>query len=91
MSSSVHADNKSKYVLIIAKWQTKGSDNTSLTAEAECHVNFRRSERKFCLSFHYNGTNNFLFVNATKMHQLKSKDSEIKRFAFCLGNISEYL
>ena len=31
----------------------------------------------------------FLFVNATKIHQLKAKDSEIKRYPLCLGNISK--
>ena len=31
----------------------------------------------------------FLFVNATKIHQFKAKDSEIKKYPFCLGNISK--
>ena len=30
-----------------------------------------------------------LFVNSTKIHQLKSKYSEIKDYAPCLGNISK--
>ena len=30
----------------------------------------------------------FLFVNATKIHQFKTKDSEIKNYPLCLGNIS---
>ena len=41
------------------------------------------------LSLHYNGSNSFLFVNATKIHQFKAKDSEIKRYPLCLGNISK--
>ena len=34
MSSSVHANNKNKDILIPGKGQTKGLDNPSLTVEA---------------------------------------------------------
>ena len=30
------------------------------------------------ISFHYNGSNSFVFVNATKIYQFKTKDSEMK-------------
>ena len=30
------------------------------------------------MSLHYNKSNSFLFVNATKTYQFKAKDSEIK-------------
>ena len=52
MSSSVHANNKSKDILILSKGRTKELGNTSLTAEAEYSVTFSRSERKFWLSLH---------------------------------------
>ena len=89
MSSSLHANNKNKNILILVKGQTKGLDNTSLTAEAKYSINFSRSDRKFCLSFHYNGSNIFLFTNGTKIHQFKEKDFEIKRYPLCLGNTSK--
>ena len=89
MSSSVHANNKNKDILILGKEETKGLDNTTLTVKAEYFINFSRSQRKFCLSLHYNGSNSFLFVNSTKIHQFKAKDSEIKRYPLCLGNISK--
>ena len=89
MSSSVHANNKNKDILILGKGQAKGLDNTSLTAEAEYFINFSRSERKFCSSLHYNGNNSFLFANATKINQFKATDSEIKRYPLYLGNISK--
>ena len=41
------------------------------------------------MSQRYNGRNNFRFVNATKIYQLKAKNSEIKDDALCLGNISK--
>ena len=40
------------------------------------------------MRLHYNGSNSFLFVNATKIYQFKAKDSEIKKYPLCLGNIS---
>ena len=82
MSSSVHANDKNKDTLILGKGQTKGLDNTSLIAQAEEYfINFSRSKGKCCSSLHYNGSNSFLFVNATKIHQFKAKGFEIKRYA----------
>ena len=65
MSSSVHIDNKGKYILILGKSPTQGLDDTTLTAGAEYLINFSRSHRKFCLSLHDNGSNSFLFIHAT--------------------------
>ena len=41
------------------------------------------------LSPHYNGSNSFSFFNAVRMYQFKAKDSEIKAYSSCLGNISK--
>ena len=30
-----------------------------------------------------------LFVNATKIHQFKAKNAELKKYPLCLGNISK--
>ena len=62
MTSCVHIDNKQKDTLILGIGQTQGLDNTTLTAQAQYSINFSRSNRKFCLSLHYNGTNSFLFI-----------------------------
>ena len=40
-------------------------------------------------SLYYNESDSFLFVDATKIYQLKTKDSEIKKYSSCLGNISK--
>ena len=79
MSSSLYIDNKKKYVLILGKVPTQRLDDTTLTAEAQYSINFSRLNRKFCLSLHYNGSNSFLFVNATKIYQFKAKDSGTKK------------
>ena len=73
MSSSVHIDNKVKYILILGEGSTQGLGDTALTAEAKCPINFTESEKRFVLSLHYNGSNSFLFVNATKIDQFKAK------------------
>ena len=88
MNSSVHIDDKKRDILILGKDPTQGVDDTTFTAEAQYSVNFSRSNRKNCLSMHYNGNNSFLYVNAIKIYRFKAKDSEIKQYPLCLGNIS---
>ena len=78
MSSSVHIDKKKKDILIFRIGPTQGLDDNTLTAEAQYSVTISRSIRKFCLILHYNRSITFLFVNATKIHQFKAKDSEMK-------------
>ena len=87
MSSSVHVDNKKKDILIFGIDPTQGLVDTTLTAEIQYSISFSRSNRKFCLSLHYNGNNSFIFVNAAKVYQFKAKDSEIKKHPLCLWNI----
>ena len=65
------------------------NDGTTFKEEALCPIKFTQSEKKFVISLHYNGSNSFLFVNATKVYQFKGKDSEIKDYALCLGNASK--
>ena len=84
----MHIDDKGKDTLIFGKRTTQGL-NYILTAEAEYSINFTRPGIKFCLSLHYNGSNSFLFVNATKIYQFKEKDYEIKKYPLRLGNISK--
>ena len=50
---------------------------------------FTENNKKFCLSFHYNGANSYLFVNGTEIYKFKAKDSEIVTSPLCLGNISK--
>ena len=58
---------------------TQGLDDAILTAEAIFAINFTQPNKRFVLSPHYNGSNSFLFVNATKIYQFK---------ALCLGSIN---
>ena len=38
---------------------------------------------------HYNRVNSYLFVNGTEVIKFKAKDSEIRAYSLCLGNISK--
>ena len=90
MSSSVHIDNKGTDILIRGEGPTQGLDDTPLTAEAKYPINFTQLRKRFVLSLHYNGSNSFLFVNATKISQCKAKDSEIKDFkSFTINNMKQ--
>ena len=90
MSSSVHVDNKRKDIFILGEGPTHRLDGTTLTAEAKYPINSTQSGKRLVSGLHYNGSNSFLFVNATKVYQFKAKNSEIKDYALCLGNISKY-
>ena len=82
---------ENKYILIIGEGTTQTLDDTALTTEAKYHIDFTQLSKRYLLSLHYNGSNSFLFVNATKIYQFKAKDSEIKDYTLCLGNISKDL
>ena len=78
MSRSVHANNKTKNILVLGKDFIQGLDNTAIYAEKLYSVNFTKTNTKFCLSLHYNAGNSYLFVYG---------DSEIVVTPLCLGNI----
>ena len=63
MSSSMHIDNKNKDILILGETPTQGLDDTTLTADAKCFINFTQPINRFVLSLHYNESNSFLFVS----------------------------
>ena len=64
-------------------------DDTKLAAGKEYLVNFTEQQKKFCLSFHCNGVNSYLFVNGVKIYKFKEKGSEINASSICLGNVSK--
>ena len=88
MSSSAHIDNKKKDILVLGKGSTQGLEHT-LTAEKMYAIIFTVTNKKFCLSLHYNGANSYLFVNKTEIYKFKAKDSQILVGPICLGNISK--
>ena len=78
MSSFMRINNEGKDILIFGKGPTLGLNHTP-KVEMQYSINFTRPGIKFCLSLHYNGSNSFLFVNATRIYQVKATDSKIKK------------
>ena len=76
-------------ISILGERPRQGSDDTTLAADVKYPFNLTQSKRRFVLSLHYNGSRNFLFVNAIKIHQFKAKESEAKPYPLCFGNISK--
>ena len=89
LRSSAYIDNEEKDILIFREGLTRGLDDTTLIAEAKHRIIFTQSGKRFVLGQRYNGSNSFLFVNATKMYQFKAKASEIKDYTPCLLNIAK--
>ena len=58
----MHIDNKGKDILILGEGPTQRLNDTTLTIEAKCSINFTKSGKKFVLSLHYNRS------NATKIY-----------------------
>ena len=52
-------------------------------------IKFTEKDFKNCLSLHCNEANSYLFVNGTKIHKFKAKDTEIVASPLCLGNTSK--
>ena len=88
MSSSTHIDNRKKDILALGKGPTQGLEHI-LTAEKIYPISFAVTKKKFCLSFHYNGANSYLFVNGKEIYKFKAKDSNIVATPLCLGDISK--
>ena len=87
LAGSVLIDKEKKIILVLGKGPTQGLEHT-LTAEKMYSINFTVTNKKFCLSLHYNGANSYLFVNGIEIYKFKTKGSEIFVGPICLGNIS---
>ena len=71
-------------ILVLGKDFVQGSKWYNNLCRKLYSINFNENNKKFCLSFHYNGANSYLFVNNTKIHEFKAKDSEIVATPLCL-------
>ena len=89
MSISVHANNKTRNILVLGKDFVQGLDNATIYAEKLNSINFTENNKKYCLNLHFNGANSHLFVNATEIHKFKAKDYETVTTPLCLGNVSK--
>ena len=49
--------------------------------------NFTVDKKIFCLSWHYNGDNSYLFVNGKQVINFKAKNSKLIKYSRCLGGL----
>ena len=89
MSSSVHASNRTNNILVLGKDFTQGISGTTIYAEKIYSPNFTETRKKFFLSLHYNGGNNYLFVNGTEVYKFKAKESEIEVNPLSVSNMKK--
>ena len=89
MSSSKHANNKTRSILALGKGFIQGIDGTTIYAERMYSTNVTLPNKQFCLSLHYNDDNSYLFVNGREIIDFKVKDSEIVPYLLCLGGLSK--
>ena len=52
-------------------------------------TNFTKTNKKVCLSLHYNGDSSYLFVNGKEIINSKANNSETVTYPLCLGNVSK--
>ena len=88
MSSSVHVDNKGKDILVIFEGPGQGLDDTTLIAETKYPINFTKSRKNFAKA-KLKWKQQFLFYTK-KIYQFKTKNSEMKYYALCLGNVLDF-
>ena len=88
-NSLVHANNKANNIYVMGDLFVQGINDTTLYAEKIYSQNFTAVNKKFVLSFNYNGDDSYLFVNGKQELKFKAKDGQIVKEILCLGNISD--
>ena len=87
MSSSVHANNRANNILVLGKDFIQGIHGTTIYAENIYSTSFTETNKKYCLSLHYNSDSSYLFANGKQIINFKAKKSEIVQYPLCLGNV----
>ena len=93
MNFSVHANNKTKnilvLVLVLGEGITKGLDDTTLTAEKLYLINFTENNKIFFKACIITELTVIYLLMVQRFINLKQKTQEIVEYPHCLGNISE--
>ena len=88
MSFSKHASNKANNIYVMGKAYIQKINDTTIYTEKMFYRNFTDPGKKFVISLHYNGENNYLFVNGKEELKFKAKTDQIIKENLCLGNLS---
>ena len=88
-SSLAHANNKANNIYVMGDLFVQGINDTTLYAEKVYSQNFTQPSKKFVLSLHYNGDDNYLFVNGKQELKFKCKTENLVKEKLCIGNFSD--
>ena len=91
MSSSTHANNETRRILVLGKVSIQGIYGTTIYAEKMYSTNFTVDNKTFCLSLHCNGDNSRLFVNGKEVINFKAKDFETVPYDLAKWKKLDYL
>ena len=88
-SKSNHNGNKlPENVLILGKGLIQKINGQTVYADYSLPNNSTQTDKKVCLSLHYDGPISRIFVNGKRQVKFTAKDSQITPYKMCLGNIS---
>ena len=73
MTNSKHANNETKYVLVLGRGLTQKIDSTAIYTKKIFSPNFSVENKTFCLSLHYYSDDSYLFVNGKEATKFKAK------------------
>ena len=76
-------------ILVLGKEFIQAVTGAAIYAEKMYSTNFTVTNKKFCLSLHYNGNSSYLLVNGKEIVNFKAKDTEIVPYPLCLGHVSK--
>ena len=89
ISFSTHKTNKTNNIYVMGEHFVQGINDTTLYGEKRFYRNFTDPGKKFLLSLHYNGDNNYLFVNGRQELKFKAKTDQSVKEKLCIGNLSD--
>ena len=86
-SSLFHIGNCKNNFLMLGEGPTFGINGSFGSSKKKFNIDFSKANKKFCLSFHYNTDNSYLFVNGKKRFKTDNKNFNFPT-QFCFGSIS---
>ena len=89
MSFSAHATNRANHIYLMGDGLTQGINDTTLYVEKNYWRNFTDPVKKFIITLHYNGDENYLFVNGRQDLKFKAKIDQLVKEKSCIGNLSD--
>ena len=76
--------------MVFGKDPTNDLYDTTMKAEIEYYKRFTEKGRKFCLRFHYNRVNIYIFSSGAEIQEFNMKYFETNAAPLFLGKVSKY-